>query len=150
MVRFWTPPGCDVSLGVILDRFDPDAVIAELRRAGASGDQRPGQDRLTLLDPAIGPEQMTLEGFMRIYRVSVTLETPPGGGDLPKSVFVNRKGRGSRGPRVYIAMRRNLPGNWSDFQVAHSVAQASAILRVADLSWHFADYPQLSEFLTRQ
>lgn len=148
MVRFWTPRGCTISLGVLTGRFDPDAVISELLRADAEGDQRPGQDRLTVLAPDVDPDDMTLEGFMRIYQVSVQLDAlaqdNPG-----RSVFVTQAGRRSRGALVYFELRRKLPGAVPDYALFHDVASASAALGVPDLSPHFRPWPALAEFLTQ-
>lgn len=144
MVRIWTPHGTDISLGVILERFDADAVIAELEAAAVSGNQRQGQDLLTILDPALDPDQMTLEGLYRISQVARRIEGP-----APKrSIYVAAEGKCRRGTEVYIALRQQLEGPVPDQRIFPDVLQACAYLAVPDLSAEFRAWPALHPLLT--
>ena len=152
MVRFWTPPGCSVSLGVITAPFDSDAIVAELRRAMEDGDRRSGQDQLTLLDPLLDPDHMTLQGLMRIAAVSRRMGTVSAQDNISpaRSVFVADEGRARRGLEVYIAMRENLRGPAPTYSVVSSVALGSVLLGRSDLSPHFYRWPELSCLVTLQ
>lgn len=152
MVRFWTPPGSSISLGVITAPFDADAVVAELRRGIDDGDRRSGQDQLTLLDPRLDPDEMTLQGLMRIAAVSRRMGalSPKDGMSPARSVFVADEGRARRGLEVYIAMRENLRGPSPVYSIVTSVALGSTILGAPDLSPHFYRWPELGNLLTLQ
>lgn len=146
MVRIWTPSGCDISLGVVLDRFDPDEVIAELEAAEASGALRPGQDLLTILDPGLDPDDMTVEGLLRISHVARRIDGP----QTRRSLIVVPDGGARRGPEVYIALRRQLKGPSPEHRIFPTVPEACAFLGVCDLSAEFRGWPDLHSYLTPQ
>ena len=144
MVRIWTPSGTDVSIAVVLNRFDPDEVIAELEAAAASGEQRPGQDLLTLLDPALDPDDMSLEALYRISQVASRIEGPL----TRRSIYVAEDGPARRGTEVYIALRCQLGTPVPDQRILPDVPRACAYLGVPDLSSEFRSWPALYPFLT--
>jgi hypothetical protein len=150
MIKIWTPPGTGLSVSAITSRFDPDEIIEEMDRALAAGDQRPGQDRLTVISPQISPEEMTLDALMRIHMRSVRVARLALVQTVRRSVFVTQDGHHSRGAKVYIEMRRSLPGPVPDLSLVHDIASASVVLGLADLSPHFRQWPELGVYLTRQ
>lgn len=120
--------------------------MAELDRALREGDQRPGQDLLTVIDPAVDPHDMSLQDFMRVYALNLKHDiagVPPG-----RSLFVTDDGPSRRGTEVYIALRKKLRGPIPHYAILPSVPAACAELGCADLSDHFRDWPQLRGFLT--
>ena len=150
MVRFWTPPGCSVSLGVVMAPFNADRVVAELRRAVSEGDQWDGQDQLTVLDPALDPDHTTLQGLMRIAAASRRLSTEPPFGPVVRSVFVAEQGQSRRATEVYIALRKQLRGPQPRYDILNTVPEACSALDVPDMSRHFRPWPELAGFLTPQ
>lgn len=147
MVRFWTPPGLHVSLGVVTERLDADAVIAELGRAYRAGDQRPGQDCLTLIDPGIDMSEVSVTDLFRIQQASAAYNRMAPVWTVPRSVFVFGRGASRVGTEIYVELWNHLPGPRPEFQLCEGFAEANVALGTRDLGRYFRGLLMAEPFL---
>lgn len=137
MVRFWTPTGLDVSLGIMTERYDATEVLAELARAHREGDQRPGQDRLTLIHPDIDTGTISVADLCRIQRASASYDRGAKSAAAPRSVFVAGQGRHRRGLDLYLELWNHMPGPRPEFHLCDSLDEAARLLGACGLPRHF-------------